>query len=251
MLYVFIFDILPREIQNSYRGTLLKRFCMNKIWLKVQNIGRQNILVFVLFSLFVYFALDFFISFNWNQSRLTETYPFDVGKRHYLDHVDSYLNLNVGKINTHVLLALAMLVFGILQFSNKLRTRFPQIHKFCGYSYYFFGLLAVGIGTYLSDKTLGGVTAQISNYTAALWLLSSSLALRNIVRKNIPKHRFWSYRSYIVGASTGLIRPVEFIIDKLFPAQTTSVLFGVASFVSLVLALIAWIFVTDSSNRSN
>lgn len=218
---------------------------------KFNQIQKRDLLVLGLFLIFLYFVVEFFYSFNWNQKHLLESNFFDVGRRHYTDHLENYLNLNIKKINTHVVLAFIMLVSGALQFSSKIRIKAPRVHRTIGYTYYLFGFAAVGIGIYLSDKTRGGITAQISNYiTGFLWLYASIFALTSIVRKQIKKHQFWSYRSFYVGASTGLIRPIEFIVDKGFPHQSSDLLFGLASWLSLVCALLLWASVTETNYKS-
>jgi hypothetical protein len=206
----------------------------------------KTYIVLALFSIFIWLSLEFFISFNWMQSHLTETYFFDVGKRHYSDHLESYLNFNAAKINTHVLLAIGMLVSGALQFSVKLRTRYPRIHRGIGYFYYLIGFANVSIGLYLSDKTLGGLTAQVSNYfTGTLWFVAAGISLNKILRKDFLSHEFWAFRSFVVVASTGLIRPVELVIDKAFPGYGTDILFGISSWASLTLALLIWVAVKE------
>lgn len=212
----------------------------------------MNGIIFAMFLMFLMLCLHFFVSFNWAQSFLLENYPFAAGQRHYADHLDSYLNKNVFKINSHVLLAIAMLILGILQFSTKLRARAPKIHRTVGYLYYIVGFTNVSLGLYLSDKTLGGFTAQISNYlTGFIWFFSSIAALRSALKRQFKQHELWAYRSFVIAMSTGLIRPVELALDTVFPGNSTAVLFGVSSWTSLVIGLLICAYLSDLTHSKS
>lgn len=203
----------------------------------------KNLIVLGMGILFLILCFEFLISFNWFPNHLKDTNLFDVGRRHYSDQLAN-LQARTEKINAHVVLAVIMLVTGLFQFNDRLRAQKPRVHRAFGYIYFGVGLITVSIGIYMSNSTIGGITAQISNYfVGTLWMLSFFYSLRAILRKETLVHKMWTYRNYVIAASTGLIRPIEVIIDKVFPGNTTAVLFGAASFTSLVAALLIWIFV--------
>jgi hypothetical protein len=211
----------------------------------VRGLKLKTFIVVAMFVSFFIFAFGFFLTFNWAQSFLTENYPFEVARRHYQEHLP-YMNENFGRMNLHVVLALIMLITGALQFSTKLRLRYPRVHRMIGYTYYGIGILNVSMAFYISGSTLGGVIAQISFYfTGFLWFLFSGISFKKILERKTKGHELWAYRSYIIAASTGFIRPLEFIVDILFPNNTMATLFGVTSWMSLILGLLLCLAISD------
>lgn len=208
---------------------------------------RQRIIL-VFFLMFLGISLELLVGLNWIRDHLTDSYPFEAGRRFYKQRLESYLLPNAGKINLHVVLGIAMLVSGALQFSKRLRTRRPTLHRSIGYAYFSVGFLTASMGLYLSDKTMGGLQTQISNYiTGALWMFAAGHALFSARKRAFVDHEHWVFRSYVIAASTALVRPMFVLIDAIIPGLGLDVLFQMASWVALVIGLMIWAFIPPGS----
>ena len=119
----------------------------------------------------------------------------------------------------HILGGSALLLLGYLQFSNRLRIKFPKWHRWVGR-----GLVAAGCYLALSGLWMNqSVQAQPDSWLhdtaqniAAVGLLTVlSLGLYFIRSGNITKHRIWMTRAYALCLGTGtqtlLLLPVALI----------------------------------------
>jgi uncharacterized membrane protein YozB (DUF420 family) len=98
----------------------------------------------------------------------------------------------------HVILGTIALLVGGFQLSMKSR-RNRQLHRPLGRIYafsIFFNVLAV---PYIALYATGGTLSTIAFLVAdVLWLVTTLMAVVNIRRKKIAKHRAWMLRSYSV-----------------------------------------------------
>jgi uncharacterized membrane protein len=91
---------------------------------------------------------------------------------------------------------LAMLA-GVSQFSRRLRTRNPGLHRTLG-KVYILSVLASGIaGVYLAVHTMGGPPARVGFFLlGSAWLLATGLAYARIRGGLVRAHERWMIRSY-------------------------------------------------------
>jgi len=95
------------------------------------------------------------------------------------------------------------LVLAPMQFSDRLRRRYTKLHRVMGRIYVAAVLIASPIGVliqYRFDEPLGASRSLTVETTvqAALWMLSTAIALGFALRGKIQQHRQWMTRSYAV-----------------------------------------------------
>ena len=97
----------------------------------------------------------------------------------------------------HVLGGGSALMLGGAQFSTRLRTRAPQLHRWSGRVYLVLVLLGGLGGAALALHAAGGVSARFGfMLLAVLWLTSGALAYRAIRAGDIVEHRRWMTRNF-------------------------------------------------------
>ena len=108
-------------------------------------------------------------------------------------HYRSYIPV----VAVHASSSIGALVLGPLLLHSWLRTRFLVAHKILGWIY--LSCVAVGgmSGIYMATRAYGGFVSQAGLTMLALgWLLTATLGLRAIRRKEIGAHRRWMSRNY-------------------------------------------------------
>ncbi|MCA1798066.1 MAG: DUF2306 domain-containing protein [Xanthomonadaceae bacterium] len=89
------------------------------------------------------------------------------------------------------------LALGPFQFVKRLRQIRPQFHRISGRIYLTCILISGVTGLWLSFYTPGGLPATSGFFVLAiLWLLTGSLALRAVLKRDYAAHRAWMMRSY-------------------------------------------------------
>ena len=97
----------------------------------------------------------------------------------------------------HVLGGGSALLLGGLQFSARLRTRAPQLHRWSGRVYLVLVLLGGLGGAALALHAAGGLSARFGfMLLAILWLTSGALAYRAIRAGDVAEHRRWMTRNF-------------------------------------------------------
>jgi hypothetical protein len=97
----------------------------------------------------------------------------------------------------HGLSGALALMLGPFQFLADWRRRWPRVHRWSGRVYLACILISGLTGLWLAFHTPGGVAAQSGFFVlAVLWLLTGSLALRAVLRRDFTAHRAWMMRSY-------------------------------------------------------
>jgi len=101
-------------------------------------------------------------------------------------------------IYTHVFASVAALAFGPIQFSARLRIRYPQFHRNLGKIYLGVGVLVGGLaGLYMAFHAFGGIISKLGfGCLAVSWLVSGGLAYTSIRRGDIESHRRWMIRNF-------------------------------------------------------
>lgn len=119
-----------------------------------------------------------------------------------------------------------VLLAGASQFHKGWRSRYPRLHRWAG-RVYVGGVLIGGIaGLYLAFYASGGLSARFGfGLLAVLWLLSTGLAFKYILQRNVVLHQRWMIRSYALtlGAVTLRIWLPLFLVmgvpfDQAYPA---------------------------------
>jgi uncharacterized membrane protein len=97
----------------------------------------------------------------------------------------------------HVLGGGSALLLGGAQFSTRLRTRAPRLHRWSGRVYLTLVLIGGIGGAVLATHAAGGFVARTGfMLLALLWLMSGALAYRAIRAGNVAEHRRWMTRNF-------------------------------------------------------
>lgn len=101
-------------------------------------------------------------------------------------------------IYIHVFASAVALVLGPLQFSSWVRSKFINVHRWCGRIYLGVGVGIGGLaGLYMSQFAFGGLVSNLGFAFLALgWLSTGTMALSAILRGDIFNHRKWMTRNY-------------------------------------------------------
>ena len=108
----------------------------------------------------------------------------------------------------HVFAASLALLLGPFQFSSRLRSARPRLHRWMGRVYLGGGVLLGGLsGLYLSQFAYGGLAAKLGFATlAACWLYTSARAFLAIRRRAITEHRRWMMRNFALSFAAVMLR---------------------------------------------
>lgn len=101
-------------------------------------------------------------------------------------------------IYTHVFASAVALALGPLQFSQRLRTARPRLHRLSGRVYLGVGVLFGGLaGLYMSLHAFGGMVSRLGfGCLATAWLVTGLLAFLAIRRHDVAAHRRWMVRNF-------------------------------------------------------
>jgi len=111
-------------------------------------------------------------------------------------------------IYAHVFGATFALVLGPLQFSTKLRSRYPNAHRWSGRVYLLAGVLVGGIaGLYMAFHAFGGWPARLGFAGLAVaWLYTGYRAYVAIRARDIVSHRRWMTRNFALTFAAVMLR---------------------------------------------
>src|SRR5260370_41167571 len=144
----------------------------------------------------------------------------------------------------HVVPGLLFMVLRPFQFSESIRARHLQWHRWNGRIFMACGLI-IGISALLMSFTMqsiGGVNqAAATILFGFLFLFALSKAVWHISRREIILHRQWMIRAYSIGLAVAMIRPIIGIFFATSPLTglTPYQFFGTAFWIGFVLHLIA------------
>ena len=90
-----------------------------------------------------------------------------------------------------------VIVAGALQFSTRIRWRWPSVHRGLGFAY-LVGVLVSGISAVaMAPTSNGGITGHLGfGILGVLWIVSTSVAFLKIRTRDYEGHRAWMIRSY-------------------------------------------------------
>jgi len=152
----------------------------------------------------------------------------------------------------HVVPGLLFMVLGPFQFSESIRSRHLQWHRWNGRIFLATGFV-IGISALLMSFTMqsiGGVNqAAATVLFGSFFLFALSKAFWHIRRREVALHRQWMIRALAIGLAVASIRPIVgiFFATSRFSGLTPAQFFGTAFWIGFVLHLIAaeaWIHAT-------
>lgn len=102
----------------------------------------------------------------------------------------------------HAIFGAIVLLFAPLQFSDRLRQRFPKAHRVMGRLYVFGAFVMAPLGAYIQyyQERLGAPRSFtiLGMVDAGMVITATALALLFAVRRKIALHRQWATRSYAI-----------------------------------------------------
>ena len=110
----------------------------------------------------------------------------------------------------HILPGALFMVLGPLQFVRVLRSRYPQVHRWCG-RIFLTASAVVGVSglTLAFGKTIGGVDEKAAIVLfGSFFLIALVKALWHALRREFAQHREWMIRGYAIGLAVATIRPI-------------------------------------------
>jgi uncharacterized membrane protein len=152
----------------------------------------------------------------------------------------------------HIVPGLLFMVMGPLQFSESIRARHLQWHRWNGRIFVTCGFI-IGISALLMSFTMpsiGGLNqAAATILFGSFFLFALCKAFWHIRRREVALHRQWMIRAFAIGLAPATIRPIVgiFFAISRFSNLTPAQFFGTAFWIGFVLHLIAaeaWIHAT-------
>ncbi len=117
-------------------------------------------------------------------------FAFDSGR--YFEEQRAVYVARQGVLYLHITGAVVALTMLPLQFAAGVRNRWPQAHRASG-RLYVFGVASGGVGGLaLSTTAYGGTVAGVGFAGLAIaWLVTTFVALRAILARDVARHRRW------------------------------------------------------------
>jgi hypothetical protein len=157
----------------------------------------------------------------------------------------------------HVLLAVAITFGGTLQLIPQIRNRAPVIHRWNGRIFIVSALLAALAGLYMvwvrHAASERGVDDFIISGNAVLILLFGALAWRAGAARNIPSHRRWALRMFMVTNGVFFLRIMFsgwIIITRAEPTTLTFYIFAAASYLAPLAVLQVYFWGKDGGGAA-
>lgn len=187
---------------------------------------------------------------------LVDNYIIDPGAESFLSHktvLRRELNLPawLNVMRVHVAFACIAMATGLLNFSNRMFAKSRKFHRINGYLYLVSVLLVVLTSGYMAPYATGGKISSMGfNALNILWLLITVIALVQIKKKRINRHRNWMIRSYAFCFTNMLIHLITILFhDGLGLIYATSYTIGVYGSIVLLLVVPAVIIRTIGPTR--
>jgi uncharacterized membrane protein len=145
----------------------------------------------------------------------------------------------------HILPAMLFMVLGPLQFIRRLRSKYPQFHRWSGRIFLTASAVVGATGlTMAFGKTIGGVDEKAAiTLFGTFFLIALAKALLHALRKEFVLHREWMIRGYAIGLAVATIRPImaTFFAAALLRgyAPEPRQFFGTAFWIGFTLQMIA------------
>jgi uncharacterized membrane protein len=115
---------------------------------------------------------------------------------------------NRAAIYLHIFASAVALTLGPFQFSVRLRTARPALHRWSGRFYLGIGVLFGGLaGLYMAFHAFGGVVSRAGFGCLALaWLYTGFRAYRAIRTRDVASHRRWMVRNFALAFAAVTLR---------------------------------------------
>ncbi|WP_348725671.1 DUF2306 domain-containing protein [Tenacibaculum sp. 190524A05c] len=154
----------------------------------------------------------------------------------------------------HVYTSMIVLVVGLFQFSNYLRTNYLKLHKFLGRIYVVLILLFSSTsGLVMGYYANGGIYSKVSFcLLSILWFYYTFISLTSIKDKKILLHKQYTLRSFALTLSAISLRLFKFLIVYFFstPPMTTYKIVAWSWIINLLLVEI-YIYYLHKDKYSN
>ena len=148
----------------------------------------------------------------------------------------------------HIMPGLVFVILGPFQFVTTIRTKYINLHRWCGRLYVASGLL-VGVTALILGIVIGfaGPTETSAvMFFSVLFLVFLGLAVLRIRRGEVSAHREWMIRAFALGLAVATMRPMVGMLSALtglpFP-EILGISFWLAFSLHLVLAEL-WVNLT-------
>jgi uncharacterized membrane protein len=141
----------------------------------------------------------------------------------------------------HGLAGACALILGPMQFSDRLRQRYAKFHRVVGRIYVTGVFIAAPLGTFIQyfEERMGAPRSFsfAAATDAALWMLTTGIALMFILKGKVQQHRQWMVRSFAVAIVFLEVRVVGGITgwDALGAAANETIVWACVAF-SLLFA---------------
>ncbi|MFB0840601.1 DUF2306 domain-containing protein [Paenibacillus oleatilyticus] len=175
---------------------------------------------------------------------LLNNYIIDPGAESFLSHKtglkrEPNLPVWLNVMYVHVAFACIAMAAGLLNFSNRILEKKRKFHRINGYVYLVSVLLVVLTSGYMAPYATGGkISSMAFNALNIIWLFITIMALVQIKRKRIIRHRNWMIRSYAFCFTNMFIHLITFLFHQGFGlVYATSYTIGVYGSIVLLLVI--------------
>lgn len=153
---------------------------------------------------------------------------------------DAAINENSFLTWLHIVPGTIYLVLGVLQFVKRLRTGYPQLHRWFGRICVTAGLIIGSTALLMSFITpIGGLNETFATVTfASLFLFALLKGFVHILRREVKQHREWMIRAFAIALAIATVRPIVGMFFA-FSGLTPREFFGTAFWLGFTIHLIA------------
>jgi len=184
--------------------------------LRVRSKKYFKVFILIIYAIFCVLMLQITLQY----------YPinFDVA---FLRIKQQYIHLGYYKLAfyIHVVFSIFCLLAGFTQFSTKIKSNFPKLHKYIGWIYIVTILFfAAPSGLIIGYFANGGFWSQLAFCTLAmLWFIFTLKALIYIKKGDYKKHQIFMIRSFALTLSAITLRAWKYIIVLFFQPRPMDV----------------------------
>ncbi|MFB5678159.1 DUF2306 domain-containing protein [Paenibacillus terreus] len=175
---------------------------------------------------------------------LVKNYMIDPGAAGFLSRKTGLrreLNLPVwlNVMYIHVGFACIAMASGLLNFSNRIFEKSRRFHRINGYVYIVSVLVVVLTSGYMAPYATGGRISSIGfNLLNMIWPIATIMALVQIKKKQMIRHRNWMIRSYAFCFTNMFIHLITTLFHQGFGlVYATSYIIGVYGSIVLLLVI--------------
>src|SRR5262249_18403945 len=122
-------------------------------------------------------------------------------------------------VASHLAAAVFILLSGAIQLLPRLRSRAPALHRWTGRLYVLSAFVVSGAGLYMAwaRSTIAIAQKLGSSLNAVLVMVCAVMALRAAIGRDIPAHRRWALRLFLVVSGVWFMRislALSFLLNK-------------------------------------